>query len=400
EIEVEAFGWRPVATPLVLRLRLDGALVGSRLGHGMLGVEGVGSSWVHDRTVHRGMWRLVGASVEVSMWAFFAGSEDDIEVVLHEAPGLPRGNAPWMPESWRSRHLDVLSYNVFMRPRDAPPYTTINGQGIRAALIPPRLVGYDVLVLQEAFDNDARKTLLEGLANHGYPHASQILGSDDLTIRWKLGEGPQVPKNWNGGVVIASKWPIVEGSEAQLLFGGVCGAEDCGADKGAVHVTIDKGPAGGPPMPFHIIGTHLNNGDWEVQKGQLELIRRFIDALDIPPNEPVVIAGDFNVNRVTHPEYHRAMLEILGAKDPCPFVGGCGYRYTADGSVNDLDAGGGIHVDYTLYSSRHLGSTSGTFAETRVYRALEEWREFAHESAMWDLSDHFAVYGSFLFMPR
>ena len=400
ETRLDAIAWRPAAAPLVVRLRLEGDLVGSTLSHSLSDAGGQQHPWLADRSLRRLPWDLVGAEMDLSIQAVFAGTEDDVHIILRETPELPRGSATYAPEAWRGTHLDVLSYNVYMRPRDKPPYAMLNGQDIRAKLLPAQLDNFDVLVLQELFEESSTRLLLSGLVDRGYGHCTAVVGDDVLTFRWVDPGGLQLPKNWNGGVVIASRWPIIESRAGQVLFGPVCSGMDCGADKGAVYAAIDKAAPGQPPLPFHIIGTHLNNGDWPIQRQQLEMVRALIDAADIPIDEPVVIAGDFNIDRIQHPDRYQEMLSILSARDPCPHLGACGHPFTADGTLNDLGDGPRTRVDYVLYSTRHLGSTSGTFARTLVPRSPEPWREFPHEPWMWDLSDHFPVYGSFLFRSR
>ncbi len=402
ETRLDAVAWRSATEPPTLRVRLVGALVGSSLAYSIRDATGHDHPWVTDREARTVPWALHGATLHISVQAAFAGTEDDLEIVLTEPRSPPRGSRPEAPPAWHATHLDVLTYNVYMRPRDRPPYAFLNGQDIRAALLAPHLDGYDVLVLQELFEDSSRDLLLAALADRGYHYATAAVGDDVLTFRWVVPGGPQLPKSWNGGVVIVSRWPFLQARAAQVLFGAVCSGMDCGADKGAVYVTIDKALPGAPPLRFHLVGTHLNNGDWPTQRRQLELVRALIDRAAIPADEPLIIAGDFNIDRVAHPDQYRDMLAILSARDPCPSLAACGHPFTADPLVNDLldDGGERARLDYVLYSTRHLPTTSGTFARTRVPRAATPWREFPHEPAMWDLSDHFPVYGSFLFGAR
>src|SRR5262249_49347570 len=62
--------------------------------------------------------------------------------------------------------LSVLSWNVFLRPRSV---ILRDGQFERARRMPEHLVSQEVVVLAEAFDNRARRTLMKGLAaTHPY----------------------------------------------------------------------------------------------------------------------------------------------------------------------------------------------------------------------------------------
>jgi len=291
-----------------------------------------------------------------------------------------------LPEDWKRRHLNVLNYNVYMRP------TTMfmNGQNLRALMIPKKVQGYDVIVFQEAFDDDVRAVLFAGLREYGYPHASMVLGSDAGVEQ-------------DGGVIVASKWPIVD--QKEKLFGSACSGADCLADKGVLYVKIDKSIKPGESNYFHIFGTHLNDGDHAIQIAQLASLRNFINSQNIPPTEAVLIAGDMNINMYFTPRYEE-MLNILGAGYIGPKPGRYSHPFSYDQVLNALgfDAIKNVisdpirtYFDYVLYSKHHLGITSASFAEVRMLRAYDEWKELETERAMWDLSDHFPIYASYHF---
>lgn len=195
--------------------------------------------------------------------------------------------------------FDVLTYNVLMLP------VLPQGQDQRAPLIARRLGGYDAVVLQEAYSNRHRASILAGLAAD-YPHRTMILGDD----RWL---------RQDGGVIVLSRWPIAR--EQQLRFGDLCAGRDCLADKGAVYARIAK-----PDLTVNLFATHLQSGPAQraIRARQLELIRGMIDALDIRPDEPVLIAGDLNVGRLADARTGEfaAMRRILSSAHPAPPAGG------------------------------------------------------------------------------
>jgi endonuclease/exonuclease/phosphatase family metal-dependent hydrolase len=284
--------------------------------------------------------------------------------------------------------LHVLAYNIYMRP------TSLfrNGQAIRVPLIAQEILRdyYDIVVLCEAFDDDVRAALVTRLSS-AYPHRSRILGSD-------------VDVRQDGGVMILSRWPIENANGEQRLFGTSCLGSDCMADKGVMYVRINKNGT-----RYHIFGTHTQSGGepsrMEMRKVQFRVIKTFIDDKKIPNSEPVIIAGDLNVDMHAHHDEYVEMLEILNAAHP----GLKGHPYSIDQKLNDLGGDNGSQqlLDYVLYSRNHkppikLRTVSQVYvpaALNRVmfYRADNGWREYTHEWYMWDISDHYPVYGHFQF---
>jgi hypothetical protein len=96
--------------------------------------------------------------------------------------------------------------------------------------------------------------------------------------------------------------------------------------------------------------------------------------MGIPSSEPVLMAGDFNIDRNSSDGEYSWMLSLLKASQP-PIQGfprGTNPR--------------GQWIDYVLYSNAHLQPS------TSWNRALRP-----RDGAGGDLSDHYAVLGSFVF---
>jgi endonuclease/exonuclease/phosphatase family metal-dependent hydrolase len=271
----------------------------------------------------------------------------------------------WIDDDPDAFHL--LTYNVFMR---APLFVFRDAHDERVALLDDQLDGYDAIVLQEAFSDRHRERLVAELADR-YPHRTRVLGRDGLIRQ-------------DGGVVILSRWPI--GHEDQRLFGDACAGTDCLAQKGVVYARIHK--AG---RRYHLFGLHAqaDRSHAAVRERQLQIVQAFVADQRIPPDEPVVIGGDVNVDLLTDDqsaEYTR-MMEILDATHP-PLVRGPDELSTWDAASNSmLDAPARKHVDYILYSRAHLRPV-WSVNEVRFVRQGDQ-----------DLSDHHAVYGGFRF-PR
>jgi len=260
--------------------------------------------------------------------------------------------------------LDVLTYNVFMG-------TLLSeSRDDRALLIPDQVEGYDAVLLQGAVSGFHRKLLLDALEDE-YPHQSRGLGRDRLLKR-------------HGGVVILSRWPIE--LERQRLFGDACTGMDCLVDKGVLYARIDK-----QDQTFHLFASHLQSGvdDRQTRAAQLRTIKRMIDELEIPTDEPVLIGGTLNVDRFTDKrtnEFTR-MLHVLDAAHPAP-PEDHSHEPTFAPSENPLASGSTArYVDYLLYSNAHL----------RPREAFNAVRRIAADGAY--LSDHFAVHGRFVLVP-
>jgi len=261
--------------------------------------------------------------------------------------------------------LDVLTFNAAL----LPEFAASTRQSERAARMAPHLVGYDVLVLQEAFINRHREALLAELAG-AYPHRAALVGLDGAR---------GLPWRQDGGTVILSRWPIER--EAQLLFGEVCSGSDCLADKGVAYAAVRKGT-----RVYHVFTTHAQSvygrDPPAVRAAQFALLKAFVDAQGIPTTEPVIVAGDLNVDAFT-PELDD-MLRVLRAAWPA-VVGT--DRYTWDPETNALAEGGREWLDYVLVSLDHA-------QPARAWNRAMPLRDDG-----FDLSDHFAVWGRVI-MPE
>jgi phospholipase C len=265
--------------------------------------------------------------------------------------------------------FNLLTYNVYLRP------TTLfaNGQMIRAGLLPNELSGYDVIVFQETFDDEARAKLLSGLQRE-YPYQTAVLGQD-------------TDMEQDGGVAIVSKWPILR--QDQRFF-AVCHGNDCKSQKGMLYALVNKSG-----RCYHIIGTHTQADDkrWQIRMQQFQTIKEFITSTHIRSDEPVLIAGDLNEDKFKL--HYVEMLERLRAEHP----GQTGPTFTFDGPANDLNSTLETkYLDYALYSRDHLSPLVAT-NEVKVFKSPSPWRQYPWENWYYDLSDHYAVLGSFRFPP-
>ncbi len=265
--------------------------------------------------------------------------------------------------------LQVLVYNVYMR--YCVPLLFPDGQRTRVEVIPSYLRGYDVLVLLEVFDQQIRSRLIEKL-RHWYPYHTKELGGGSWITA-------------NGGVLLLSRWPIR--TQDSMLY-KACVRTDCASRKGVVYAAIQK-----KNVPYHIFATHTqahsNLTSQGVRTEQFLALNRFLESKSIPSNEPVLIGGDLNVDKLHSPGEYRDMLSSLKVNSPHSFLG---LPWTFQPKVNQLAHGSKPEfLDYVLVSKKHLQPTKSTLT-TQAFLTKRPWRNFNK-----DLSDHYPVVGKFQF---
>lgn len=231
----------------------------------------------------------------------------------------------------------VVQYNAFARPY----VVSHDGQAERMELIPEALAqlnggDVDVITLCEvdfqvgegvpyASLTDTRNLTDELLARFdalGFSHATRVLDAPRAT-----------PAMLNGGVIVVSRWPIVQtNSVSYTSFDGTDGL----AKKGSVYVAVSKSD-GGTTKTFHVFATHMQAWYSEAARSaraqQASELKAFCDAQGIPADEPVLFAGDLNVDMVLYPEEAGTLFDTLGSTLP-RLVGT--QRYTSDPSTNVL----------------------------------------------------------------
>jgi sphingomyelin phosphodiesterase len=286
----------------------------------------------------------------------------------------------------------IASYNVFMLSQLLPPpwnpmkrADLIAGQNV--------LAGQDVVILQEAFDNDASARLLSKVAP-AYPYQTPVLGrSHD---GWDSSDGPFLWewKAEDGGVAILSRWPIRYRS--QHIYHDACGTDGFAA-KGFAYARIDAPGT----HDLHVIGTHNQSDDSlcasgrpaQVRAAQQAEIAGFLRHAGIPAGDTVVIAGDLNVDRATA-EYP-AMLTRLDVSAPDAFTGN---PVSYDSVTNSLAADSGDpsqYLDYVLLGNGHAKPAGRWTNEVRAVHS-PPWQvtQFFQTRTFTDYSDHYPVFAT------
>ncbi len=313
--------------------------------------------WHYDRDIHNidlGEERTLAFRSE-----YARASGDDIRYVIHDALQPAQ-----IPEY--SNQLSVLNYNTWA----LLPGIEAKNTGNRLDTIVQFSKGYDVVIFEEVFDPYLTARFRDALKAE-YPYQSDI--------PWKFG------KLLTGGSFIASRWPM---SEHDAVVYDACRKDGCLAGKGINYAQITKGSNN-----FHIFGTHTHAytepEDIAVRFAQLAQFKSFVDGKNIPAHEAVIMAGDFNVDKVNFPAEHQDFLTLLNATEPSALGE---FEFSYAGLVNIYaDAQYSEYLDYVLYSNEHLVpfESTNTLLTPRSITS-KHW-------GSWDLSDHYPVAGYFEF---
>ncbi|EQC38265.1 hypothetical protein SDRG_04690 [Saprolegnia diclina VS20] len=223
------------------------------------------------------------------------------------------GVSPFPPPSPPSppfMTFNVLQYNIF----DRPYAVSHDGQAERLARIPQSILtlcphscgGVDVVTFAESDIESDRNVMLEAFTQAGYLYHTTILAETD-----------PFTSLINGGVLIVSKWPILR--EAQHIYRGACHYSDCLAAKGVKYARVNK-TVDGVSKAFNVFATHMQA--WSTKEGMEDRIKQaqqfydFAQALTIPHTEPMVFAGDFNVDNHSFPDEVANLVRLLHAATP------------------------------------------------------------------------------------
>lgn len=295
--------------------------------------------------------------------------------------------------------IKVLSYNTFLLRDIAVASTTQWSQNARAEKLGDAdfIKNYDVLLLQECFDNTACTSLRKKLSN-SYPYLTPVLGQTKQGWNNTLGDWREIISGGfeNGGVMIASKYPIEYMD--QYIFPKGCDADGL-ALKGFVYVRILK-----DNKPVHFIATHLQStqpgckgNEVQIRENQLKAIKTYVDNLKIPKDEMLIYGGDFNIIKDTS-EYPK-MLSLLNVSAPTYK----GLPSTWDTKTNTMaayhypyPANKQEYLDYIFVSNDHLlPPVWQNIVFDPVSPNLMTYTNLTQDKYYWaDYSDHYPVEGN------
>jgi endonuclease/exonuclease/phosphatase family metal-dependent hydrolase len=303
-----------------------------------------------------------------------------------------------------ARRIKVMSYNVMLLSGTVfPGIKHTDRVNWLVPQITSRHKDIDVFVFQEVFDEIARGRLQDKMADAGYPYMTELAFA---------------PFYDDAGVVIQSRYPIEVGLVSSFPA-TMCSGADCLARKGVVYARVNK-----LGRRYHIFGTHLQAGDdAATRREQLVEMRNLANIMPILPDEPVLMAGDFNIDMEGDVSDYNYMLNVLRATFPnAPRPVGVPQspmepRYTSDSRTNDIKrARGGTDnkwLDYIFAAQPGPQPLTASW-EAYEYEHSEEYGMnletapvlipigglvvyLTPKSWHYDLSDHYSLLGSFTY---
>ncbi len=321
----------------------------------------------------------------------------EIDITLSQAiPHFKRNDVD-------NHQLDVLTYNVQLW----DDFSTLSGMRAnqatrRATLIPQKIGQYDVVIAEELMSTDGlqgrRKLFAQQMSKLGYSYQyGPILNTLGMS----------------GGVMIFSHWPLSHQAQYRFPAKDTAGIDSLSA-KGVLYAQVNKNG-----QIYHVFASHTQADEEKdgpvkdrlARERQFYAMHNFIDQQQIPATQPVIIAGDLNVDyqkckqHFDCGEYTLTIQQLTDKKQAWKNI--ATLPYGSDPSINlmNTDDAAGMY-DYILMLSNpsHPAPAFNKQSRIRVIRAPEAAQLYAGGSAanpdktpfgQCDLSDHFALEAEF-----
>lgn len=182
--------------------------------------------------------------------------------------------------------LRVISYNVQFLPSIAAMVNKRGDPRYRARELGRVLAEYDIIGLNEVFDDRPRELLLEGL--------KQAWGDAyNAVVHPKPGDG-----RFNGGLAIATRLPILASHSTIYTQASSPKKYGLGADgyaaKGVLHARIARSPEQKDQF-IDVFITHMEAREDALRPSQYKELAAFM-AEHHDPAQPVLVMGDFNTH--------------------------------------------------------------------------------------------------------
>lgn len=245
--------------------------------------------------------------------------------------------------------LRVITYNVQFLPGPAAAMNERKEPDYRAARIAEEVAKFDIVALQEVFDQKWQDAIADGV---------RMVWGDDRFHRLSspMADGHQ----YNGGCMILSRYPFV--TTNAVVFKAFSKPEDFGfradgfAAKGVIHARI---ALGGEMSAIDVFATHLEARDDSLRPAQYAEMAAFIKSV-ADPSHPTLLLGDLNtrgmIDERNNPEsqYSVMMTTLNNARsgatplqDIWPTLMGDALGGTSEQESADI----GKRIDYVLLSN-------------------------------------------------
>jgi len=310
--------------------------------------------------------------------------------------------------------IKVLTYNVLFGPADGELLKTNR----RSMEILKSLVNLDkklnnsidVICFQEFWDSICddygiitfgKLFRLNGLYN--YYKKKFLYYLKQIGFKYTVDLGRQWGKFKGSGLLIVSKYPIIESKHYYFsTTKKEVSNTDSFASKGILLAKIKKNN-----LNYNIINTHFQA--WVKNYKQRALaslaMRNFIKNNITNKEEPVIICGDLNEDKIHLPKRVSLLYQIMDVLEPKRLKNTPKFTYNRklnefvglDGSTYTFSQS----IDYILYSKQHKQPVSSNY---KIIQLLSLNKYFAniqrydkHILFTRQLSDHYPVLGTFKF---
>ena len=275
--------------------------------------------------------------------------------------------------------LRVISYNVQFLPAPVSFANKRKQPEYRARQIGDAMSAFDIVGLNEVFDERYRKIIIERL---------EAAWGDRLNVL----VSPKPEGRFNGGCMIASRLPFVE--THTMIYENFSSPEDYGvmadgfAAKGVLHARIARGPESGSDT-IDVFVTHLEARAPDIREKQYPELAAFIRKYS-DPDRPTLILGDMNTRgnreyQLDPDSRYARFMNILGTArdggvtDLWPELMGEAHGGTSEQESSEI----GNRIDYVIVSNPQAPAQALRGVSIRVNGFLDP--------EVVALSDHSAV---------
>lgn len=248
--------------------------------------------------------------------------------------------------------MKVITYNVQFLPGPASIANKRKEPMYRAEQVGQKLVGFDIVALNEVFEEKPREKLLDQLRTAWGDRFSVVVSPkpDD--------------KRFMGGVAIATRLPVLATHTLIYSVGSSPQKYGLGADgfaaKGAVHMRIARGATQQEHF-VDVFATHLESKDDDIRAIQYKELAAFI-AEHGDLHHPALILGDMNTrgdpdHQADKSSAYNAMLDLYRAARPgSALMDVWPVLHNELGATTEQESSDiGHRIDYILLANPALG---------------------------------------------
>jgi endonuclease/exonuclease/phosphatase family metal-dependent hydrolase len=288
------------------------------------------------------------------------------------APAPPPADTP----------LKVITYNVQFLPGPGRLFNKRANAEYRARTLGGLLAAYDVIGLNEVFDDTPRRLLTEGLRAE--------LGDAFHCVT--APDGERSAFGVDSGLMLVSRLPVVArhslryGNDSSPLKHGFLA--DGFAAKGALHARLSRGPDAPADDCLDVFVTHLESREAAVREKQYAQFAGFVREHS-GPGHPALLLGDFNTDGGPRAQqdprsaYHRLLAALRPRRDGAEVRDLWPLLSKGPGGTSDQETDeGGKRIDY-IFLANPAGARPLRPQRVRVNRFLD--------GKVKALSDHSAV---------